>query len=94
MVRGKAQDTLRLEAAILEIVAERAPITVRGVCYTLMHVRKLIPSMAVGQTQRISRIMTDMRERETLDWRLIVDGTRPVERPSTWRDPEAIIAHA
>ena len=48
-VRGKAQATLVLERAILDIVEERAPITVRGVCYALF-VRKLIPSMEVGQT--------------------------------------------
>ena len=48
-MRGKAQATLALEQAILDIVEERAPITVRGVCYALF-VRELIPSMDVGQT--------------------------------------------
>ena len=56
-MRGKAEATLVLEQAILDIVKERAPITVRGVCYALF-VRKLIPSMEVNQTQRVSRIMT------------------------------------
>ena len=92
-MRGKAQATLVLEQAILEIVEERAPITVRGVCYALF-VRKLIPSMAVGQTQRISRIMTAMREDETLDWTKIVDDSRTVERAKTWDDPNAIIQAA
>ena len=78
-MRGKAEATLVLEQAILDIVEERAPITVRGVCYALF-VRKLIPSMAVGQTQHISRITTAMREDETLDWTKIVDGSRAVER--------------
>ena len=32
---GKAQATPVLEEAILDIVEERAPITVRGVCYAL-----------------------------------------------------------
>jgi hypothetical protein len=89
-VRGKAAATLAIERAILEIVTERAPITVRGVCYALF-VRKLIPSMAVNQTQRISRIMTDMRESEALNWQLIVDGSRPVERAQTWRDPNELM---
>jgi hypothetical protein len=44
-VRGKAPATLALERAILAIVAERAPITVRGVCYALF-VCKLIPDMS------------------------------------------------
>ena len=34
-MRGKARETLVLERAILDIVEERAPITVRGVCYAL-----------------------------------------------------------
>ena len=72
-----------LEQAILDIVEERAPITVRGVCYALF-VRKLIPSMEVGQTQRISRITTEMREERALDWRKIVDGSRGVKRARTW----------
>jgi hypothetical protein len=89
-MRGPAAATLALEEAILEIVEERAPITVRGICYALF-VRELIPSMAVLQTQRISRIATKMREAETLDWTLIVDGSRLVARPNTWSDPSASI---
>jgi hypothetical protein len=89
-MRGKAQATLVLEQAILDIVEERAPITVRGVCYALF-VRELIPSMEVKHTQRISRIMTEMRESETLDWTQIVDGSRAVERAKTWGDPDSII---
>jgi hypothetical protein len=90
MMRGKAQATLLLEQAILEIVEERAPITVRGVGYALF-VRGLIPSMAVLQTQRVSRIMTDMRESGALEWTKIVDGSRAVERVQLWRDPDQII---
>ena len=92
-MRGKAQATLVLEQAILDIVEERAPITVRGVCYALF-VRQLIPSMDKGHTQRISRIMTEMRESETLDWKQVVDGSRMVERPSVWGEPDAIIKAA
>ena len=33
--RGKAAATVAIEASILEIVAERAPITVRGIAYAL-----------------------------------------------------------
>lgn len=88
--RGKAAATLLLEKAIAAIVDERAPITVRGVCYALFTDR-LIPDMSVGSTQKISRVMTEMRETGTLDWTLIVDGSRAVERQSTWRDPAQII---
>jgi len=85
-MRGKAQATLVLEQAIFDIVEERAPITVRGICYALF-VRKLIPSMAVGETQKISRIATAMREDETLDWKQIVDDSRAVEQVQMWTDP-------
>jgi hypothetical protein len=92
-MRGPAAATLAREEAILEIVEERAPITVRGICYALF-VRKLIPSMEVLQTQRISRITTKMREAETLDWTKIVDDSRMVERAKTWDDPDSIIRAA
>jgi hypothetical protein len=89
-MRGKAQATVVLEQAILDIVGERAPITVRGVCYALF-VRGLIESMAVRDTGRISRIMTAMREAETLAWEKIVDGSRAVERPPRWDNPDEVI---
>lgn len=88
--RGKAAATVVLEQAILEIVDERNPITVRGVCYALF-TRGLIPDMSVNSTGKISRVMTEMRENDVLDWTLIVDGSRAVDRASTWRDPSSII---
>lgn len=91
--RGKAAKTIALEDAIVRIVAERQPITVRGVCYALF-AEGLIASMAKSETQRISRVMTDMRETGALDWRLIVDGSRAVERIAQWSDPSAIVRQA
>lgn len=88
--RGKSAATLRFEEAIHAIVAERFPITVRGVCYALF-TRDLIRSMATNETGRVSRVMTDMRECGALDWTQIVDGSRAVDRVSTWRDPSSII---
>lgn len=88
--RGKAAATLQLELAIQCIVAERAPITVRGVCYALF-TRGLIPDMSTGSTGRISRVMTEMRETDALDWTQVVDGSRAVERASLWRDTSQII---
>lgn len=92
-MRGKSKSTLQLEAAILEIVHERAPITVRGVCYALF-VRGLIDGMTTKNTQRISRVMTNMREEDVLDWTLVVDGSRAVERVQTWRNPGQVIEAA
>lgn len=91
--RGKAASTLQLECDIQRIVAERTPITVRGVCYALFTEGSL-PDMSVSSTQRISRVTTDMRESGALDWRLIVDGSRAVDRVSAWRDTGALIRAA
>lgn len=92
-LRGKSKNTLELEQVIVEIVAERHPITVRGVCYALF-TRGLIESMATNETGRISRVMTGMRETGELDWTLIVDGSRSVDRVSVWRNPSEIIQSA
>lgn len=88
--RGKAKKTIVFEAAILAIVAERAPITVRGVAYALF-TRGLIDSMLTNNTAKVSRVMTEMRECGSLDWTLIVDGSRAVDRISTWSNPSQII---
>lgn len=89
-MRGRSKSTLLIERAIIDIVDDRAPITVRGVCYALF-TQGLLPNMATKETQRISRVMTDMRERGDLDWTLIVDGSRAVDRPGTFRDTNEII---
>lgn len=47
--RGKAEKTLALECAIARIVAQRQPITVRGVCYALF-ADGLIGSMGKVET--------------------------------------------
>jgi hypothetical protein len=91
--RGKADKTIALEHAIVRIVAERAPVTVRGVCYALF-AEGLIGSMATNETGRISKIMTEMRETDALDWTLIVDGSRAVDRVSQWSDPAHLIRNA
>jgi hypothetical protein len=76
-MRGKSKSIIAMEIAILEIVQERAPITVRGVAYALF-TRGLIDSMATNNTAKVSRIMTAMRETDVLDWTQIVDGSRAV----------------
>src|SRR5215471_12642852 len=92
-MRGKAKATLRLEKAILKIVKERAPITVRGVCYALF-VANLIADMGTGSTQKVSRIMTKMREENRLDWTKIVDGSRTHIVWEVWDDPAVSIRNA
>ena len=91
--RGKSVATVAFEQAIIAIVHERAPITVRGVAYALF-TRGLIDSMSVNNTAKVSRVMTAMRESGGLDWTQIVDGSRAVDRVSTWNDPSSIISAA
>jgi hypothetical protein len=91
--RGKSIKTIEMEQAIIQIVEDRHPITVRGVCYALF-TRGLLDSMAVGQTGKVSKIMTAMRENSTLDWTLIVDGSRVVDRGNLWNNPSQIIQAA
>jgi hypothetical protein len=91
--RGRANKTKRIEQVIIDIVTERQPITVRGVCYALF-TQGWLDSMAPKETGKVSKIMTRMREEGTLDWTLIADGTRAVDRVSTWKNPSQIIRSA
>ena len=60
--RGLAKATLDLIDAVVEILEEQNPMTVRGVCYQLFG-RKLIPNMSRKETGRVSRILVTARER-------------------------------
>jgi hypothetical protein len=92
-VRGKAPATLQLEQAILDIAKERAPTTIRGIAYVLF-VMQLIDSMKRRNTRRVSEIATYLREQEILDWRLIVDNSRPSREVSMWSGPVEVMQAA
>ena len=92
-VRGRSKETLLLERLIETVVEERKPITVRGVCYALF-VADYIDSMSAKSTQKISRIMTRMREEGKIDWRDVVDDSRTPTRVSQWSNPNEIISAA
>jgi hypothetical protein len=86
--RGRSKATLELLEACKEIIEETQPITVRGVCYRLF-VAKLIDSMEVKNTQKISRLLVWAREQGEIEWESIVDESRSMERVSQWRDLES-----
>ena len=92
-VRGRSKETLLLERLIETVVEERKPITVRGVCYALF-VADYIDSMSAKSSQKISRIMTRMREEGKIDWRDVVDDSRTPTRVSQWSNPSEIISAA
>lgn len=73
--RGRSKVTLELLVACQKIIEETQPITVRGVCYRLF-VAGLIDSMAVKNTQKISRLLTQAREEGSIPWEWIVDESR------------------
>jgi hypothetical protein len=89
--RGRSKTTLALLQACKTIIAETQPITVRGVCYRLF-VAGLIDSMAVKNTQKISRLLVWAREGGLVPWESIVDESRSMETVSQWKDLEGYAA--
>jgi len=86
MGRGKSQRSLDLIDAAYEILDEIQPASVRAVCYQLFN-RKLIASMEKSETGRVSKQLTDARERGDIPWEWIVDETREPERINAWENP-------
>jgi len=84
--RGRARKTIDLLDAAYRVLADIQPASVRAVCYQLFTLRR-IASMSKVETNRISRLLTDARERGEVPWSWIVDETREAERIATWDDP-------
>src|SRR3954466_13855449 len=82
-VRGRAQRSADLIAAMYDIAQKAQPITGRGIGYKLF-TAGLIPSMARSEMQRVYRLLKEAREEGTVPWEWIVDETRSLERTSTW----------
>jgi len=83
--RGPAKATIDLIATCSKIIEQVRPITVRGVCYRLF-VAGFIDSMAVNNTQKISRLLVQAREEGLIPWEWIVDDSRRTERTPHWLD--------
>jgi hypothetical protein len=86
--RGRAQKSIALIKAMVEIVEAAQPITGRGVGYKLF-TAGLIPSMATKDMKRVYRLLKEGRKDGTIPWEWIVDETRELERVAAWDDPEA-----
>jgi hypothetical protein len=85
-VRGRAQRSLDLIAAMYVAAEAAQPITGRGIGYKLF-TAGLIPSMATKEMAKVYRLLREAREENTIPWKWIVDETREIERVSTWDDP-------
>jgi hypothetical protein len=90
MGRGKSRRSLTLIRAAYKFLAVAHPATVRAVCYKLFTLG-LIPSMSKNETARVSKQLTDARERGMIPWEWIVDETRRLERTPSWNDPEKFV---
>lgn len=77
---------MALVLAAREIMVAIQPVSIRGVCYKLF-VAGHIPSMAVKETQRVSRALVWARENGEIPWKWVVDETRGLERVSMWDSP-------
>jgi hypothetical protein len=85
--RGRSRATLDLIDTCIKIIEPCQPITVRGVCYKLF-VAGFIGSMAIKNTQKVSRILRDAREEDEIPWEWIVDESRQLERQPSWANLE------
>lgn len=79
MARGKSLKTVCLTAWAHNILEEIQPASVRAVCYKLF-TRGQIRNMSKNETNKISLLLKDAREREEIPWEWIVDDTRPANR--------------
>lgn len=91
--RGKAQKSLELVRAAVEILREIQPASVRAVCYRLFTMG-LIDNMGKLSTDRVSKQLVWAREQGLINWSWIVDETREAERISSWANPDEIIQTA
>ena len=91
--RGKAKASLNLIDAMVRILKEIHPATVRAVCYRLF-ILKLISSMSRANTNKVGKQLVWAREQGIINWAWIVDETREAEKISSWDNPEEIISTA
>jgi hypothetical protein len=73
---------------MVEIAEKIQPCRVRSLAYQLFNL-KLIPSMAIESTKKVSRLCTDAREEGLMPWEWITDDSRAEREVQTWADPTA-----
>lgn len=91
--RGKARKSLELIEAAYRILSEIRPASVRALCYRLFTEGR-IPDMSKGSTNAVGAQLTWAREHDIIPWEWIVDGTRAIERPTTWDSPDQLLRAA
>src|SRR5215210_5621047 len=81
----------RLDAALTEIVASEAPITVRGAFYRAV-ARGLVPKDETKGYRLVQRRLLKLREERTLPYGFIVDGSRTVYGHARYHNLEEFLA--
>jgi len=87
MGRGRGQKTVALRDRAAQILEAIQPATVRSVAYKFFS-EGLIPNMSKRETDRVSRILKHAREDNVIAWEWIVDNTRKVQWPGTYKSPK------
>ncbi len=81
-----------VDAAIMAVLTEEHPATVRGTFYRVMSAGAVDKSEAGYRL--VSRQVLKLRRAGVLHYEWVTDGTRWVVKPDTWRDLEAMLADA
>ena len=76
MPKGLTAKTKAIIDACYQIAQERQPISVRGVCYALFEIYRLLPDMKKPSTAKAGRALLYAREQGIIPWEWIVDGSR------------------
>ncbi len=84
--RPLAPETLALMDGLAKIMAEQAPLTVRGAFYQA-ETAGLVVKSEQGY-RKVQRLLVKMREQGLIPWQAITDGTRWRRGPVTWRSPD------
>jgi len=87
MGRERSHRTKRIVALGHELLEAEHPMTLRQLFYRLVSVEALENTQP--DYQRLSRILTDARERGEIPFEWIVDRSRPKYEASVFRDPAA-----
>jgi hypothetical protein len=90
--RATKQEMRSFRDALVEIVTEIKPCTVRQIFYQTV-VRGLVEKNE-REYGRVQEALVWLREAGEIPWNHIVDSTRTLRRPDTWADPAAALESA
>lgn len=87
MAQGEWNSTARFISRAFSILKQERPVTIRHFFYRLVSVGEIFNPLR--DYQRVSRIMTKVREDGRCPFEWIVDRSRPTYEPNVWTDPQA-----